>query len=85
VTSSVDPAELCIVTEYCAGGDLAQWVRRLPERRFPPAALLPLAVSLLHALEYLHLIAAARQGQRCGQAYHATADQRDIAIGLCRG
>ena len=55
VTSSVDVAELRIVTEYCAGGDLAQWVRRLPERRFPPAALLPLTVSLLHALEYLHL------------------------------
>lgn len=47
--------ELRVLTEFCAGRDLLQWVSGLCEARFPTESVLPLAVSLLQALKYLHL------------------------------
>ena len=48
-------SELRVVTEFYASSNLEQWVKRLPDRKFPCAMVLPLALSLLQALEYLHL------------------------------
>ena len=55
ISAVVTDSELRVVTEFCGGGDLLQWISLLPEARFPAASVLPLAVSLLQALEYLHL------------------------------
>ena len=55
VSAVVTESELRVLTEFCAGGDLVQWVSRLPGACFPAESVLPLAVSLLQALEYLHL------------------------------
>ena len=55
ISAVVDDSELRVVTEFCGGGDLSQWVSRLPQCRLPDESILPLAVSLLHAIEYLHL------------------------------
>ena len=45
---------LYIVTELCAGGDLQDYVSRLPGGRLPPADFARLVRPLLHALHHLH-------------------------------
>lgn len=54
VEAVVLESELRIVMEYCSSGDLLRWANRLPSRRFPVSAAVPLALSMLQALDYLH-------------------------------
>ncbi|KAK7261237.1 hypothetical protein RIF29_27542 [Crotalaria pallida] len=50
------PKWLCLLTEFCTGGDLHVLRQRHPNKRFPEPAVRFYASEVLVALEYLHML-----------------------------
>ncbi|KAK6235150.1 hypothetical protein SCA6_010487 [Theobroma cacao] len=50
------PKWLCLLTEFCPGGDLHVLRQRQPLKRFPESAVRFYASEVLVALEYLHML-----------------------------
>ncbi|XP_057457347.1 serine/threonine-protein kinase D6PKL1 [Lotus japonicus] len=55
--ATIDAAKwLCLLTEFCPGGDLHLLRQRQPNKRFPEPAVRFYASEVLVALEYLHML-----------------------------
>ncbi|XP_027342652.1 serine/threonine-protein kinase D6PKL2 isoform X2 [Abrus precatorius] len=55
--ATIDAAKwLCLLTEFCPGGDLHVLRQRQPNKRFPEPAVRFYASEVLVALEYLHML-----------------------------
>ncbi|CAJ2660141.1 unnamed protein product [Trifolium pratense] len=55
--ATIDAAKwLCLLTEFCPGGDLHVLRQRQPNKRFPESAVRFYASEVLMALEYLHML-----------------------------